>query len=189
MLYFVGGASRAGKTTIAREILGRHRLPYVSLDWLMMGFNDGIPEYGIHHLLFPDEIAERMWPFLKAMCESMLNAGVELVIEGEAILPELISELVEAHPTDIRICFVGYADIDVDEKFHEIRAHSDGQADWLADKSDDYVRDHIRNMIAFSRRIRADCNRRQLPYFETSTDFTAAMEAARNSLGLYSPVA
>ena len=51
----------------------------------MMGFNDGIPEYGIHHLLWPNEIAEKMTPFLSGMIDSMLVDGMDYVIEGEAM--------------------------------------------------------------------------------------------------------
>ena len=69
MLYLVSGTSRSGKTLIAKKLLADKQIPYLSLDWLMMGFNDGIPEYGIHHLLWPNEIAEKMWPFLQGMID------------------------------------------------------------------------------------------------------------------------
>lgn len=69
MLYIIGGASRSGKTIIAEELSVKMKIPYLSLDWIMMGFTNEIPEYGIHDLLFPDDIAERLWSFLKAMLE------------------------------------------------------------------------------------------------------------------------
>ncbi|HSR87914.1 MAG TPA: hypothetical protein VLL07_03085 [Pontiella sp.] len=80
----------------------------------MMGFTNGMPECGIHDLLFPDEIARKLWRFLEAMCESILWQETDCVIEGEAILPELVSELLNKHPDKIRICFLGYTDIDTD---------------------------------------------------------------------------
>ena len=75
MLYIIGGASRSGKTTIAKKIFDRRKIPCLSLDWLVMGFTNGIPAYGIHDLLLPDEIAGNLWSFLRAMCESMLWTG------------------------------------------------------------------------------------------------------------------
>ena len=63
MLYLISGASRSGKTMIAEKILSRKNLPYMSLDWLVMGFTNGMPECGIHDLLFPDEIAKKLWGF------------------------------------------------------------------------------------------------------------------------------
>ncbi len=46
----------------------------------MMGFTNGAPEFGIHDKLWPDEIADKLWPFLHAMFESMLYGEVDYVI-------------------------------------------------------------------------------------------------------------
>ena len=67
-------------------------IPYLSLDWLVMGFTNGIPEYGIHDKLWPDEIAEKMWDYLEAMLESMIWSGADVIIEGEDILPAMINK-------------------------------------------------------------------------------------------------
>ena len=47
MLYLLGGAARTGKTTAGRAFLQRTGIPYFSLDFLMMGFANGLPEYDI----------------------------------------------------------------------------------------------------------------------------------------------
>jgi hypothetical protein len=52
--------------------LQQAKTPYISLDWLVMGFTNGIPKYGIHDKLFPNEIAVKFWSFLEAMCENMI---------------------------------------------------------------------------------------------------------------------
>ena len=142
MLFLVSGASRSGKTLIARKILADKQIPYLSLDWLMMGFNDGIPEYGIHHLLWPDEIAERMRPFFLGMVDSMLVDGIDYVIEGEAMLPQLVLDLVEKYPDRIKAVFVGYTRIDVEDKVALVKKHGDGENDWLTNEPDEYIRDH-----------------------------------------------
>jgi len=178
MLYLVGGVSRSGKTRIARKILADKQIPYLSLDWLMMGFNDGIPEYGIHHLLWPDEIARRMSPFLQGMVDCILADVADYVIEGEAMLPEFVADLVAKSPDKVRAAFLGYAEIDLDDKVSLIKRYSDGESDWLIGKSDEYIRDHVGNMIAYSRRIKEECEKHGLPYFDTSGDFQAATEAA-----------
>src|SRR5210317_1962000 len=123
MLLLVSGASRSGKTLIANKILADRRVPYLSLDWLMMGFNDGIPEHGIHHLLWPNKIAEKMGPFLLGMIDSMLVDGMDYVIEGEAMLPQLVADLVEKHPDQIKVVFVGYTEINVKDKVALVKKH------------------------------------------------------------------
>jgi hypothetical protein len=182
MLYLVSGTSRSGKTLIARKVLADKQIPYLSLDWLMMGFNDGIPEYGIHHLLWPNEIAEKIWPFLKGMIDNMLFDGMDYVIEGEAMLPELVANLIEKHPDKVRAVFVGYTEIDVNDKVALVKKYSDGENDWLTNESDEYIRDHVGNMIAYSKMIRKECDKHGLSYFDTSDDFLAAIDAAANSL-------
>ena len=182
MLFLVSGTSRSGKTLIARRLLADKRIPYLSLDWLMMGFNDGIPEYGIHHLLWPDEIARRMWPFLQGMIDCMLVDGMDYVIEGEAMLPELVADLVEKHAGKIRAVFVGYTEISVEDKVALVKKHGAGESDWLTSKSDEYIRDHIGNMIAYSKMIRDECDKHGLAYFDTSDDFLGAIEAATDFL-------
>jgi hypothetical protein len=182
MLFLVSGTSRSGKTLIAKKLLAEKQIPYLSLDWLMMGFNDGIPEYGVHHLLWPNEIAEKMAPFLLGMIDCMLIDGMDYVIEGEAMLPQLVAELVEKHPDKIRVVFVGYTDINVEDKVALVKKHSDGGNDWLTNESDEYIRDHIKNMIAYSKTIKNGCEKHGLSYFDTSEDFLGAIEAATDFL-------
>lgn len=178
MLYLISGASRSGKTLIAKNILKQKQIPYMSLDWLVMGFTNGFTENGIHDKLFPDEIAEKLWAFLEAMCESMLWSDIDYVIEGEAILPELIHTLLKKHPDKIRICFLGYTDVDKEQKMRELKAFHDGEKDWLLKESDAYIYDHIDNMIAHSRLIKNSCAKYGLRYFDTSGNFPLAIEAA-----------
>jgi hypothetical protein len=182
MLYLVSGASRSGKTIIANKILEQKQIPYLSLDTVVMGFTNGIPEYGVHDRLFPAEIAEKIWSFLKAMCESILWAEMDYVIEGEAILPGLVGELLDKYPDKIRLCFVGYIDVHTDTKLIDIKTYSDGRGDWLTTETDGFIRDHIQNMVEHSRRIKSDCDKYDMPYFDTSRDFEGAIQQATKHL-------
>jgi hypothetical protein len=170
MLYIISGASRSGKTLIAKKLLAQKGLTYLSLDWLVMGFTNGIPQYGIHDKLMPDEIAERAWPFLKAMIESMIYVGTECVIEGEAVLPELIVELRDRYPDELKICFLGFTEIAVAEKVHELKTYKPEGNDWLLEEPDAYIHNHIQNMITYSKRIKKSCIKNQIAYFDTSED-------------------
>ncbi len=178
MLYIIGGSSRSGKTQIAQKILTGRGITYLSLDWLVMGFTNGIPKLGIHDKLFPHEIAERSWSFLKAMLESMVYVETDCVVEGEALLPELIIELTEKYADKLRVCFVGYSNIPVEEKVKDIKKYSSGNNDWLIDKPDEYIIDHVNNMIIHSQRIRKSCEETNIRYFDTSENFTDVLDKA-----------
>jgi hypothetical protein len=97
VLYLIGGTSRSGKSLITRKLLKEKGIPYFPLDSVVMGFTHGIPEYGVHDKLFPEEIAKRMWPFVKAMCEYLIYVGKDYAVEGEALLPVNVSELMAQH--------------------------------------------------------------------------------------------
>ncbi len=178
MLYVISGSSRAGKTLMAKKLLSKKGLSFLSLDWLVMGFTNGIPEYGIHDKLFPDEIARRAWGFLRAMMESMIHVEEDCVIEGEALLPELIVELRDKFPDKLKICFLGYTDINPESKFKDIKEYGGEPNDWLSDKPDEYILDHVHNMIAHSKQIAASCKENGLQYFDTSKDFKGTLQKA-----------
>lgn len=167
---------------MARRLLEHKRINYVSIDWLMMGFNTGIPEYGIHHLLFPDDIARRIWPFLKGMIESMIYVEEDCVIEGEAVLPELVIELTRKFPDTVKVCFLGYKNARVAEKVAEIKKYSSGDNDWLTNESDAYIIDHTENMIEHSKMIQNSCVKYGFRYFDTSNQFEEKLEEAAEYL-------
>ncbi|WP_445385870.1 hypothetical protein ACT6NV_03420 [Robiginitalea sp. IMCC44478] len=176
MLYIISGASRSGKTLIAKKLLAKKGFTYLSLDWLVMGFTNGIPQYGIHDKLMPDEIAKRAWPFLKAMMESMIYVGTDCVIEGEALLPELMVELRDRYPDELKMCFLGYTEIAIAKKVRELKSYKPKGNDWLLEKPDHYITDHVQNMIGFSNQIKKSCREHSIPYIDTSLDFNKAVD-------------
>lgn len=182
MLYLISGTSRTGKTMLAKKISSERGISFFSLDWLVMGFSNGIPENGIHHLLYPNEIATRSWKFFEAMFESMLFSEVDYIIEGEAILPELVVKFINKHPNDVKICFLGYTDVDIDRKVKDIKEFSDAKGDWLNTKSDEYITDHVQNMIEHSIKIKKSCKATKLAYFDTSKNFLNVIKEAENHL-------
>lgn len=178
MIYVISGTSRSGKTLIAKKMMKQCEIPYLSLDWIVMGFTNGIPEYGLHDKLWPNEIAEKFWNFLKAMFENMIWTETDYIIEGEAVLPELIDELLKKYPDRIKVCFVGYTDIDISKKIKDVYNYSDEKNDWLTNESDDYIERHISNMIEYSKRVKKSSEKYGVRYFDTSRNFTQVLDDA-----------
>lgn len=178
MLYKISGASRSGKTLIAKEIMKRTGIPYISLDWFVMGFTNGVPEYGIHDKLWPNEIAEKLWPFLNAMCESMIWSGVDFILEGEAVLPGSISGLLEKHPQELRVCYLGFTEANPEQKVKDVKHYSDGKGDWPIKEPDEVIHSHVENMMGFSKLIEKECTAHSQAYIDTSRNFEEATEDA-----------
>lgn len=181
MLYILSGTSRSGKTIVAKEFLKKTGIPYMSVDAIMMGFTNGIPEYGIHDRLWPNEIAEKMWPFFKAMCENMIWGEVDYLLEGEAFLPHLLCELLDNNRDRVQVAFMGYTEANLEKKVKDVRAYSSGIGDWLINESDDYIESHINNMIDYSAFIKEECAKHGAPYFDMSYDFESSMHRVIDS--------
>ncbi|MBT8089324.1 MAG: hypothetical protein KJO01_03885, partial [Gammaproteobacteria bacterium] len=88
----------------------------------------------------------------------------------------------EKHPDKINVMFLGYTEINVEDKVALVKKHSNTENDWLTNESDEYIRDHIANMIAYSKKIKKGCEKHGLSYFDTSEDFSGAIEAATDFL-------
>ncbi|NHF57859.1 hypothetical protein FK220_000800 [Flavobacteriaceae bacterium TP-CH-4] len=108
----------------------------------------------------------------------MIYVETDCVIEGEALLPELIVELRDIYPDRIPICFVACSDVTVDKKFEDIKKFSRKKKDWLLSKSSEYIRDHVNNMIAHSKSLRESCKEHDISYFDTSKNFMETIEEA-----------
>lgn len=181
MLYIISGASRSGKSMIAKQILDSYKIPFLPLDSVMMAFMNGVEDSDIHDKLWPDVIATKLWGFVKAFCESIIFNDMDYLIEGEAFLPSLLQELLSEYPKEIKICFLGYAEIALEKKYREVKQFAT-EHDWLMQESDESIRQHIENMIFYSKKIKKQCNDYNIKYFDTSHDFIKTLQRAEEYL-------
>lgn len=177
MLIFVGGAARSGKGILARRLLVARQFPNLSLDVLKMGLTRGVPEYDIDPNAGGPVVGERLWPLVREMSMTLLVEGIDYVFEGE-LLPQHVAILQEEFPRQVRACFLGYTSISPEQKLHAIRIHGGHPNDWPRDYTDADLLRVITREIAFSRALQTACARSGLRYFDTSTDFTAALDHA-----------
>lgn len=176
MLYLLGGAARAGKSTIAARFLDETGIPYFCLDVLMMGLARGQPELGIDPEDDEQHVAHLLWPVVEGMSRTMIENDDPYLFEGVQLRPQDVAVLCRQFPDKIRACFVGYAEADPQTKFEEIRRHGGGLDDWLRELDDATVMADVRRLIAQSRDIRDECERLDLRYFEIGEDWPRSVE-------------
>ncbi|HEY6394035.1 MAG TPA: hypothetical protein VIX12_01385 [Candidatus Binataceae bacterium] len=178
MLYIVGGAPRAGKSILARQMLAEHHLPYFSVDTLMMGIAKGMPEFGLRLCDPALKRAGPLWPIVRGMAESFVERGDDYLLEGDVILPSHIVELDSKFSPGIRSCFIGYALIDPVKKMRAIRSYAAGKTDWTQELDDADLLELIGELKGFSDYLRRECCRYRLPYFDGSARFSKALREA-----------
>jgi hypothetical protein len=175
MLLFIGGAARSGKGILARRLVRELQIPYLSLDVLKMGLTRGVPEYTIDPNAGGPAVAERMWPLIYEMSQSLLRDRVDYVFEGE-LLPQYVAALRATHPFQVAGCFLGYREIALEKKLQAIRTHAGHPNDWPQEYADDDLLSIIRREIAFSAQLHDECACCDLPYFDTAQEFAATID-------------
>ena len=182
MLYVLGGAARAGKTAAAKRFMAKTGVPYFPLDCLMMGFARGLPAYGID----PEEdelrVADQMWPMVRGMAMTLIEDQVEYLFEGVQVRPRHVAELSTRMPGCVRACFLGFAEIDSQVKFRQMRRFGGGSDDWLRDVDDEALLNEIDRLKELSARLRDECRRHGIPYLEVSTDLEETVQNAVRTL-------
>lgn len=176
MLYLVGGVARTGKSTIAQRFLAQTGTPYFVLDYLMMGCAGGAPSLGIDPNEGDLQTAAKLTPIIKAMATAMLENGETYLLEGVQLLPQVVVELSRQFPGQVCAAFVGYAEIEPLTKFQQLRHFDGGNNDWLRHESDEELLATVARLKAMSQWVRTECENYGLPYFDTSTNFTATLD-------------
>lgn len=182
MLHLIGGASRAGKTTLAQHLLSSGRVPWFGLDTLRIGLSRGLPE-----LRFDPERddlveADRLWPLVRAMSESLLDTGQTLCLEGVCLRPNHVAELVADYSDDVRACFLGYPNISPNLKTSQVQAHTGGINDWLSDNSEARIREWVTMGIERSRQFEEECRVNGIAFIDTGAAFEQALAMAEKLL-------
>jgi hypothetical protein len=178
MLYLLGGASRAGKSKLSRKMLMERRVPPFSLDILMMGLVNGMPQFGLDALASAIVRGEMLWPLVRAMAVNVVETGVALLLEGDILLPKHVAELSQCYGAEVRACFLGYTSVSPARKLQDIRALGGEPNDWLQDASDDEVLALIAEMVHFSSYLKRECDLHHVRYFDGSADFLGALDGA-----------
>ena len=177
MLYILGGAARAGKSTIAQTLLAETGIPYFCLDYLMMGIANGLPAQGVD----PDDdelqVGVLLWPIVESMAVAMLENAEDYLLEGVQLNPRHVRTLCNKFPGQVRACFVGYAEVDARAKFREIRRYGGGLDDWLREYDDQRTLREVERLKALSQTLQDECDKYALKYIETAPNLAQTVEA------------
>jgi hypothetical protein len=182
MLYLVGGASRSGKTSLARRLLLRRKVPYFSLDVLMMGLAKGVPAFGVDPEASGRALGEMLWPLVRAMAANLFEEAPvhpSYLLEGVQLLPSHVAELGTGYAGQVAACFLGYGAVDPASKLEAVRRREPG---WCSHYTEAEALAFVAGEVEFSRWLQAECERCGLPYFDEPDDPAAAVAAAYDLL-------
>jgi 2-phosphoglycerate kinase len=176
MLYLIGGASRSGKTTTAKKMMKEAGIPYFSLDYLMMGIANGVPELGVQPTEGDFLTGQRLWKIVEPLMTAMVENGIDYTVEGVQLLPAFVAQFQHKFAGDVRCCFIGQAELDVtavvEMKLHSSATENDG----FKDLNPNEALAEMKRIQADSARYKEECEMNHLPYFESSSDFHRTLD-------------
>ncbi|MHB8384323.1 MAG: hypothetical protein ACYDC3_18510 [Candidatus Binataceae bacterium] len=178
MLYLIGGAARAGKTILARQICAGQAAAHISIDKVIAGLVTTMPELGLEIRDPARTRAEIVWPVLRVIAAKAALASRKFLLEGDALLPSQVAGLIQARPGAVKACFIGYALANPETKLYEIRRYAAGRDDWTHELDDSALLELIETLRIFSEYLRSECREHGVAYFDASDRFAAALQDA-----------
>jgi len=200
MIYLLGGPPRVGKSIIAGEIRRRFAVSVVSTDTLGAVLESVLsPEEAPDLFAFggksmaertmadPAQLVEGLiresrvvWTAVEAFARREHAEGRDALIEGVAVLPELVSRLEEVPH---RVVFLGNQGERVQENIKSAAARN--AQDWMRGVSDPDIAAFAVLVRRMSARIEQEAEEFGFEYIELGDiPFEAATEAVMRALGL-----
>lgn len=177
MLYLIGGSSRSGKTTTAKRMLAETKIPYFSLDYLMMGIANGVPEMEVNPTDGDLKNGQRLWKIVNPLMTAMVENKIDYIIEGVQLIPSHVSKFEQHYLGNVKTCFIGIAEIDIENSVEKMKFHSSmTENDGLRNLDYLQIRLELERIKTDSTRIREECKKYNLQYFESSLNFNKTIE-------------
>ena len=206
MIFLLGGPPRVGKSIISNEIRQKHAVSVVSTDTLGAVLENVLSPETVPDLFVFDKfnkmsLAERVklitetpaelidyvrkeshvvWKAVEAFIRRENDEGRDALIEGVAVLPELMSQL-----DDIphRVVFIGNQGENHKENIK--KSAEENEHDWLRGVTDQYIGAYAVFVKLMSAYIEQEAKKHGFEYIEMDKElFGDVTEAVMKSLGL-----
>lgn len=171
MLYIIGGASRSGKSILAKKILKEKLIPFFPLDGLVGMLTHSAPEHGVKHQNDFVDKSEKTWKFNKELFKYLFKTQESYLVEGDCILPIQVAELQQKYPDHIKCCFIGYPSMTTKQKLGLVRKFHSGETDWTHKHDDEAMLEMLEAMVIFSKYLQTECKKYDIQFFDVSNNF------------------
>jgi 2-phosphoglycerate kinase len=206
MIFLLGGPPRVGKSIISSEIRQKHAVSVVSTDSLGAVLEnvlsqEAAPDLFVFGRFHEMPMAERVkvitqdpaelvdyvrreshvvWKAVEAFVRRENDEGRDALIEGVAVLPELISQLEDVPH---RVVFIGNQGENHKEKIK--KSAEENERDWMRDASDQYIGAFAMFVKRMSAYIEQEARKYGFEYIEMDKEpFGDVTGAVMKALGL-----
>ena len=182
IVYLVGGAPRAGKSSLAQRLLAIDGIPWLPTDVIRTVVRRVVPEVDAvdQDPVDADALAEVMYPHIEQAAEVCAEEASSFLIEGFELAPSYPARLRAAlSDTEIRACFLGHASFSA----ADLAGYRGPKPQSETDLSPEELREAATWIRHRSKQLRQQCDALRVPYVDVGeAGFEAAMAEARRLL-------
>ena len=171
MVILLGGTGCTGKTMLANRLMRKTNIPYFPLDHLMMGIYRGMPDCGFTPLDDQFDLGEKMWPVIKGLIMTNIENDHSLILEGFQLLPHLVRDFPAAYLDQTLPVFLLFSEDYIRGNFDEGIMKNRSAVERRGD-IDDITAE---KMVIDTVRLREQCIKHEVTFFEIKNDFEAEM--------------
>jgi putative acetyltransferase len=110
MVILIGGASCAGKTTMAQRILEKYKIPYLSIDHIKMGLIRGNKYCDFKATDSDDALTGKLWPIVKGIILTNIENDQHIIIEGCYIPADELCHFEPNYSEHIISLYIGFSE-------------------------------------------------------------------------------
>lgn len=183
----IAGVPRAGKSTVSQRIAKEFGYQHISMDSIIAGFEKAFPQVEIDTGADVDvkenvqSISSKIAPFLRAMMDSgeYDECDYGMVIDVFQLLPEDYRKYID--PSVCEIYYFITSDVAAEERYKLLKQY-DTPKDYTYYKSEEENRRNCAEIVEVSKFYKEQCEKYQLPYFETALERERVLEEFLNQL-------
>jgi len=169
MIYILTGIAKSGKSLVANRLIQKYSLPTFSTDYIMMMLVRGNKTLGIDPDGEDEIVANQLRPYINGLIQTMVENKVDYFIEGVHFNPDFARELLDKYPNDIKVLYLGYKDIHVEDKINELERFKESNDNpWYKNFTKEEMNTLIEYMIKESERVYQSCLLLNIDYLEIS---------------------
>lgn len=179
--YIIGGASRSGKSILARRLQEKCKVSWILGDAIVSSMEGAFPDLRISHHGDLQDIGDRFADFIKFFLWHYSYAGCGYVFDTTHLYPRHIISMREKIG-DVPVVFLGYTQADAGEKLRQIRRFDPNRNWWTAELSDNELNKLVHDQISKSIELKDACEEVGIPYVDVSNNFEESLDKAETIL-------
>ena len=168
MVIIIGGASHSGKTFLSKKLIEKYKIPCTNLDHIKMGLIRGFNDCGFSAVDSDETIAEKMWGFIEGFIGTCIENNQNTILEGCYFPCEKVKKLL---CDDLTVVFIVLSKQYIIENFDKIIKYENIVEDRKFPESRE-----IKFFINENERIKEECIKYELPYFEITDNYFEGLE-------------